>query len=85
MTKLGGGVASPAEVTFWLVQGRSLFLALHLLGIACFLYILAKRLTPLVRAQRDLRFDRPCARLGLVLKFWLGQWKQPRYRVGRSG
>ncbi len=28
----------------------------------------------------DPRFDRPLARLGRVFKFWLGQWKHPRYR-----
>ena len=29
--------------------------------------------------ERDLRFDQPWLRLGRVLQFWLGQWKQPRY------
>ena len=42
---------------------------------------MAKRLVPLLRAERDFRFDRPLARLGRVLKFWLGQWKHPRYRT----
>jgi Fe-S oxidoreductase len=41
----------------------------------------AKRLVPLFRAERDFRFDQPWLRLGRVLKYWLGQWKQPRYRV----
>jgi Fe-S oxidoreductase len=35
---------------------------------------------PLLRAQRDFRLDRPLARLGKVLRFWLGQWRHPRYR-----
>jgi Fe-S oxidoreductase len=39
------------------------------------------RLVPLLRGERDFRFDHPVERLGRVLKFWLGQWKQPRYRV----
>ncbi len=63
-----------------LATGRILFLLIHLLGVACFAYIVAKRLVPLVRAERDSRFDHPWLRLGRVLKFWLGQWKQPRYR-----
>jgi Fe-S oxidoreductase len=41
----------------------------------------AKRLVPLFRAERDFRFDQPWLRLGRVLKYWLGQWKHPRYRV----
>ncbi len=64
-----------------LVQGRVLFLVIHLLGVGGFSYIVAKRLAPLVRGERDFRFDHPLQRLGKVLKFWLGQWKQPRYRV----
>ena len=70
-----------AQVTPWLASGRTLFLIIHLLGISCFGYIVAMRLVPLLRAQRDLRFDRPLARLGKVLKFGLAQWKHPRYRV----
>ena len=75
------GIQLAAQVTPWLASGRILFLIIHLLGIACFAYIVAKRLVPLLRAERDFRFDRPLARLGKVLKFGLGQWKHPRYRV----
>ena len=74
------GIYSPHNVVDWLVPGRNLFLAIHVLGIACFFYIVAMRMVPLLRAQRDPRFDRPLERLGRVLKFWLGQWKHPRYR-----
>jgi Fe-S oxidoreductase len=75
------GVQSPALATYWLIQGRVLFLIIPLLGTACFAYIVARRLTPLLRAQRDFRFDQPLVRLGKVFKFWLGQWKHPRYRL----
>ncbi len=74
-------IESAAQVTTWLVTGRVLFIIIHLLGIACFSYIVSRRLVPLLRGERDSRFDRPWARLGRVLKFWLGQWKQPRYRA----
>ena len=70
---------SPAQATFWLVHGRILFWIVNLLGTACFAYIVARRLTPLRRAQRDMRFDRPWARFGKLLKFWFGQWRHPRY------
>ena len=64
----------------WLIISRSLLLSIHLLGISCFAYIVARRLAPLVRAERDLRFDRPLIRAGRVFKFWLGQWRHPRYK-----
>jgi len=75
------GIQALALVTSWLVAVRTLFLVIHILGVACFAYIVAKRLVPLFRAERDLRFDRPLARLGRVFKFWLGQWKHPRYKT----
>ncbi|HMD17586.1 MAG TPA: (Fe-S)-binding protein [Terriglobales bacterium] len=54
---------------------------IHVLGIMCFAYIVARRMVPLLRAERDFRFDHPWLRSGRVLKFWLGQWKQPRYKL----
>ncbi len=74
------GNYSPAQITDWLVPGRNLFLTIHALGVACFVYIVAKRMVPLLRAERDPRFDQPLARLQRVFKFWLGQWKHPRYK-----
>jgi Fe-S oxidoreductase len=75
------GIQSPAEATYWLIQGRILFLVIHLLGVGCFAYIVAKRMVPLLRGERDFCFDRPLLRLGRLFQFWLGQWKHPRYRV----
>ncbi len=73
------GIQSPAQVTYWLITGRELFIVLNLLGIDCFLYIVSKRMVPLIRGERDWRFDRPFVRLERVLQYWLGQWKHPRY------
>jgi Fe-S oxidoreductase len=75
------GIQSNAQLAFWLSRGQILFLFIHVLGIGCFAYIVAKRLVPLFRAAPDLRFDRPWARVQNVLKFWLGQWKHPRYKL----
>jgi Fe-S oxidoreductase len=75
------GICVATEVTPWLLQGYALFLTIHVLGVACFAYIVAKRLVPLFRAAPDPRLDRPWLRLERVLKFWLGQWKHPRYRA----
>jgi Fe-S oxidoreductase len=74
-------IISPAQATYWLIPGRLLFLVIRLLGVALFAYIVARRLIPLIRGQRDLRFDRPLIRLSRVLQFWLGQWRHPRYRT----
>jgi Fe-S oxidoreductase len=74
-------IPSPAQAAYWLIPGRVLFLIIHLIGVACFAYIVAKRMAPLLRAERDFRFDRPLTRLGRVLQFWLGQWRHPRYRA----
>ena len=70
-----------AQLTPWLVHGRDLFLFIHLLGVTAFAYIVARRMVPLLRAQTDFRFDQPLARLGKLLKFWLAQWKHPRYKA----
>ena len=77
---MGESIDSIAGATYWLFRGRDLFFFLHILGLACFAWIVAKRLEPLLTAQRDLRFDRPAARLAKVLRFWLAQWRHPRYR-----
>lgn len=74
------GPSLSAHTNDWLVIGRSLFLTIHILGILCFVYIAARRIMPLVRAERDLRFDHSLSRAGRVFKFWLGQWKHPRYK-----
>ena len=72
---------SPAQTTLYGVPGEALFLAIILIGLAFFAYIVFKRITPLIRAQHDCRFDRPLLRLKKVGQFWFGQWKHPRYRV----
>jgi Fe-S oxidoreductase len=73
------GFQSPAQAMYWFIEGRTLFLMIHMLGTACFSYIVARRMLPLLHAQKDQRFDRPLLRAGKVLQFWLGQWKHPRY------
>ena len=75
------GLSHTPQLVSWLSRGFVLFWFLHILGILCFAYIVARRLTPLVRAERDLRFDHPILRLRNVLKYWLGQWKHPRYKT----
>lgn len=75
------GIPSPANSTYASIPGHILFLVLTFAGLACFAYIISKRMVPLMRAQRDPRFDRPLLRLSRLLQFWFGQWKHPRYRT----
>ena len=73
-------IPSAAQATYGPIPGPVLFSILAMLGLACFAYIVAKRLTPLLRAERDNRFDRPLLRLERLFKYWFAQWKQPRFR-----
>jgi len=69
---MADAIQSPAQATFWFIQGRVLFWIINLVGTACLAYIVARRMAPLVRGQRDIRFDRPLIRLGRLLQFCLG-------------
>jgi Fe-S oxidoreductase len=74
-------IDSPAQATYWVFQGRVLFSIIPLVGIACFAYLMARRVAPLLRSAPDFRFDQISIRFTRSLKFWLAQWKQPRYLV----
>lgn len=63
----------------WQIQGQPLFLVISLLGLACFTYIIARRMVPLLTSQRDYRFDRIFTRCRMLVQYWLGQWRHPRY------
>lgn len=54
---------------------------LPVIGIGLFVYIMARRLAPLVRAAPDSRFDRIDQRIKNLLVIWLGQFRQPRYML----
>lgn len=74
-------IQSPVEATYWFITGRVLFFVISLLGSGVFLYILSRRIVPLLHAAPDPRFDHILLRLGNIGKFWLAQWKQPRYVI----
>jgi Fe-S oxidoreductase len=60
---------------------KLLFLLIPLVGLICFAWIIARRVAPLLRAAPDPRLQRIPERMLLVLKIWLGQWRQPRYML----
>src|SRR5579871_5779864 len=80
-TSMFAAAELPASAPHWMAQAPVLIALLQLLGLLCFAYIAARRVAPLMRAERDQRLDRPWLRLQTLLKFWFGQWKHPRYRV----
>lgn len=63
-----------------LLPSNDLIVGIHVIGILLFIYVIARRLQPLLLAQRDYRFDRPLERLRRTGKYWFGQWRHPRYR-----
>ncbi len=75
------GIHTPGPAAYWSIWGHVLFLVIHVCGVGCFSFIVAKRLAPLLRGERDFRFDHPLTRLMRTLQFWLAQWKHPRYRT----
>ncbi len=68
---LSPGMFFPTQILAFLIP---------LVGVSAFAYIMARRAAPLVRANPDFRFGRIWMRLKNTVKFWLGQYKQPRYR-----
>lgn len=75
------GLSHTPQLVSALSRGFVLFWVLHILGVLCFAYIVYRRLVPLMRAERDLRLDHPALRCQNVLKYWLAQWKHPRYKT----
>ena len=45
-----------------------LTLLIQIVGLACFAYIVYKRVLPMVHAERDFRLDRPWLRIQKVVK-----------------
>ncbi len=71
----------PAEASFLGLPGAFFALLIPVLGVAVFTYIMAKRLAPMVLSAPDDRSGRILERIFAVIKLWLGQYKQPRYRL----
>ncbi|MGD9243274.1 MAG: electron transfer flavoprotein, partial [Desulfobacterales bacterium] len=70
---------SPSKALYFGLPGQVLFILIPLIGIGIFSYIMIRRIGPLLIASADPRFDRVRERIGRVFKFWLGQYKHPRY------
>jgi Fe-S oxidoreductase len=70
---------SPAAASVLGIPTIIFSILIPVVGTLLFVYIIVRRLTPLVKAAPD---DRLCCipqRIGLIIKIWLAQWRHPRY------
>ena len=72
---------SPAAASIAGIPTILFSILIPLVGIAIFIYIMTRRIKPLVKAAPDERFCCIAQRIGLTLKIWLAQWRQPRYML----
>lgn len=72
---------APAQYIFFFIPTLIFSVLIPVTGVAIFAYIMALRAAPLVKAAPDKRFDRIPERIFNVLKIWLAQYRQPRYRT----
>ncbi len=76
---MDAALISPAKALYFGLPGAWLFTAIPLVGITVFGYIILRRLQPLRKAAADPRFGRISERVAGTIKFWLGQYRHPRY------
>jgi Fe-S oxidoreductase len=72
---------SPATATIAGIPGNVLFLLIALVAIGVFAWVMARRVAPLRRGKPDPRLSRIPERVVMVLKYWLAQWRHPRYML----
>jgi Fe-S oxidoreductase len=76
-----GAPLSPAHAIYWNVSGELLFTAIPLMALCLFGWTIFRRMLPLRSAMPDPRFNRLGERCVVLLRYWLLQWKHPRYRL----
>jgi Fe-S oxidoreductase len=72
---------SPASASVAGIPGWLLFLLIPVAGVLWFAWLMVVRVRPLLRAAPDPRFRAVPQRVFMVIKIWLGQWRQPRYML----
>jgi len=72
---------SPASAVFLGIPAKLIYILIPLIGVGVFAYIIVRRLAPLLKAAPDERFNRIPERIKFLLKFWLAQWRHPRYML----
>jgi hypothetical protein len=72
---------SPAKAVYFGIPGIIYFIAIPILGVTIFTYIMARRMLPLLNAAPDPRWSGISQRVAGVFKLWLGQYRHPRYML----
>ncbi|MFO7666925.1 MAG: electron transfer flavoprotein, partial [Desulfobacterales bacterium] len=72
---------SPANASFFGIPAFIFSILIPVIGIGFFIYIINKRLAPLLKASPDFRFDRIPERIAGLIKLWFIQYRQPRYML----
>jgi Fe-S oxidoreductase len=71
----------PAQSVILFIPAFLFSLAIPIIGVAIFTYIITLRLAPMLQAARDDRWDSIPARLVQFVRIWLLQWRHPRYMM----
>lgn len=71
----------PAKSVIFFLPAFIFSLAIPIIGVAIFSYIITMRVAPLLQAAPDRRWDSILPRLAQLVRIWLLQWRHPRYRV----
>jgi Fe-S oxidoreductase len=74
-------LVSPANASLLGIPAVIFSLLIPVIGVTTFIFILAKRSAPLVRANPDPRLNRPVQRLWAMTKYAIGQYRHPRYML----
>ena len=72
-------LAPPAETFFLSIPAPVIYTIIPVVAIVIFLYMIARRLRPMLNAAPDFRFNRFSERLRQLIKIWLLQYRHPRY------
>ncbi len=72
-------LTSPAAASLFGIPTVIFAILIPVVGTAIFAYIMIRRMAPLFKAAPDDRFCCIGQRIGMILKIWLAQWRQPRY------
>ena len=74
-------LAPPAETNFFGIPAPIIYTAIFIIGWAIFLYMIYIRVQPILKAAPDPRFTRIPDRIRRLIKYWLLQYRQPRYML----
>ena len=78
---MDASLIAPAKGAFLGLPTVIFSVLIPLIGIGAFVYIMWKRLTPLLNAAPDSRLDNIPDRIKQLIKIWLLQYRQPRYML----